>query len=95
VEKTDEGAKRVPAPNDPRVRTSPRVLVVASRGESDPQQHLRLESTLLGGPFADRSGGLITFEVGSATDAERLVAHDPFVREILQERRWVKEWMTD
>jgi uncharacterized protein YciI len=46
----------------------------------------------LGGPFADRSGGLITFEVASAQEAERLVADDPFVGEDLLERRWVKEW---
>ena len=49
----------------------------------------------LGGPFADRSGGLITFDVVSAAEAERLVAEDPFVREDLLEGRWVKEWMID
>lgn len=49
----------------------------------------------LGGPFADRSGGLITFCTGSAGEAEQLVADDPFVREGLLERRWVKEWMID
>lgn len=49
----------------------------------------------LGGPFADRSGGLITFQAGSVTEANQLVAHDPFVREDLLERRWVKEWITD
>jgi hypothetical protein len=48
-----------------------------------------------GGPFADRSGGLIIFETGSAQQAGQLVAGDPFVREDLLERRWVKEWMTD
>jgi hypothetical protein len=37
----------------------------------------------LGGPLADRSGGLITFEAGSAAEAERFVADDPFVREEL------------
>ena len=46
-----------------------------------------------GGPFADRSGGLITFEASSVDEAERLVADDPFVREDLLERRWVKEWL--
>ena len=45
----------------------------------------------LGGPFADRSGGLITFEAGSLSEAGQLVADDPFVREDLLERRWVKE----
>lgn len=49
----------------------------------------------LGGSFADRSGGLITFDVASAAEAERLVADDPFVREDLLEGRWVKEWMID
>jgi uncharacterized protein YciI len=46
----------------------------------------------LGGPFGDRSGGLIIFEVASAEEAEGLVAEDPFVLEDLLERRWVKEW---
>jgi uncharacterized protein YciI len=49
----------------------------------------------VGGPFADRSGGLITFEVPSVDEAERLVADDPFVQEDLLERRWVKEWLID
>jgi uncharacterized protein YciI len=49
----------------------------------------------LGGPLTTRPGGLITFQAGSVTEAERLVAHDPFVREDLLERRWVKEWITD
>ena len=46
----------------------------------------------LGGPFADRSGGLITFEAGSLAEAGQLVADDPFAQEDLLERRWVKEW---
>ncbi|MGZ6695157.1 MAG: YciI family protein [Solirubrobacteraceae bacterium] len=46
----------------------------------------------LGGPFADRSGGLIIFEIDSPDEAEQLVAHDPFLREGLLERRWLKEW---
>jgi uncharacterized protein len=49
----------------------------------------------LGGPFADRSGGLVTFETGSATEAVQLVAADPFVREDLLESSWVKGWMID
>jgi uncharacterized protein YciI len=43
----------------------------------------------------DRSGGLITFEVASADEAERLVADDPFEQGDLLERRWLKEWMID
>ena len=49
----------------------------------------------LGGPFADRSGGLISFETDSHDDAARLVADDPFVREGLVERSWVKEWKVE
>ena len=47
----------------------------------------------LGGPFADRSGGLITFSAASAAHADRLVADDPFVRDGLLEQSWVKEWI--
>ena len=32
----------------------------------------------LGGPFAERSGGLITFEASSRERAEKMTAHDPF-----------------
>jgi uncharacterized protein YciI len=49
----------------------------------------------LGGPFADRSGGLITFEAESSEDAEELVANDPFLREGLLEHHWVKGWMLE
>jgi uncharacterized protein len=49
----------------------------------------------LGGPFADRSGGLITFEVASNEEAERLIAADPFVQQDLLEASWKKEWITE
>ena len=45
----------------------------------------------LGGPFGDRSGGLITFEAASRDDAERLGAQEPFLREGLLQGHWVKE----
>ncbi|HEV8559263.1 MAG TPA: YciI family protein [Actinophytocola sp.] len=48
-----------------------------------------------GGPFADRSGGLITFQTESGVAAERLVADDPFFSEGLLERHWVKQWLLD
>jgi len=48
-----------------------------------------------GGPFADRSGGLITFEAGSIEQAERIVASDPFVREALIETSVVKQWVPE
>lgn len=49
----------------------------------------------LGGPFIDRSGGLITFEIGSSEEAEQLVADDPFLRAELIENRWLKEWVIE
>ena len=49
----------------------------------------------LGGPFADRSGGLITFETDSRETADRLAAHDPFVQQGLVESRWLREWILD
>jgi len=57
-------------------------------------QGLRLPD-YLGGPFADRSGGLITFEAGSVSEAERLVGTDPFLEADLLERHWLKEWMIE
>ena len=49
----------------------------------------------VGGPFADRSGGLITFEAESGDSAERLVANDPFFREGLLHSRWLEQWLVD
>ena len=48
-----------------------------------------------GGPFADRSGGLITFEADSINDAERVIAADPFVRQDLVATSVVKQWIAD
>lgn len=45
-----------------------------------------------GGPFADRSGGLITFDVGSLDEAGALVNADPFVLEGVLQAMWLKEW---
>jgi uncharacterized protein YciI len=49
----------------------------------------------LGGPFGDRSGGLITFEADSIEDAARLIEADPFVREGLLEETWMRQWLTE
>jgi uncharacterized protein YciI len=46
----------------------------------------------VGGPFADRTGGMITFVAEGPADAEAAVASDPFVVERLLERSWVKAW---
>jgi uncharacterized protein YciI len=49
----------------------------------------------LGGPFADRSGGLILFQVADREQAEQLVSGDPFVRQGLLTDRWVKKWAAE
>lgn len=49
----------------------------------------------LGGPFADRSGGVITFEASSFEDAVRVIDGDPFVREQLLETSLVKQWVVE
>ncbi len=49
----------------------------------------------LGGPFADRSGGLITFKAESIEEATKICANDPFKLENLVEGRWIKEWMVE
>lgn len=49
----------------------------------------------LGGPFDDRSGGVLSFEAGSREEAEALIAADPFVREQLLEESLTKGWLVD
>lgn len=46
----------------------------------------------VGGPFEDRSGGLITFRVESETQADSAVATDPFVTTGLLATYWIKRW---
>ena len=49
----------------------------------------------LGGPFTDRSGGLITFDAESMAEATKIIVNDPFVLEDLLEDKWVKEWLVE
>jgi uncharacterized protein YciI len=49
-------------------------------------------SGYLGGPFQDRTGGLITFEAADRGEAERAVSTDPFVEDGLLDVYWLKEW---
>jgi hypothetical protein len=46
----------------------------------------------VGGPFEDRTGGLILFDVENNERAQRLVKEDPFTREGLLDHTLVKEW---
>ena len=45
-----------------------------------------------GGPFEDRSGGLIVFESDSLVEARRYVSGDPFVEHDLLSATWLKQW---
>ncbi len=45
-----------------------------------------------GGPFEDRTGGLITFDADDAAEAQQAVRGDPFVIEGLVEAHWLKKW---
>lgn len=49
----------------------------------------------MGGPFTDKTGGLITFESKDMEKAEEVIEKDPFVKEELIEYKWVKEWFIE
>jgi hypothetical protein len=70
-----------------------RIAIVAPR-HARYWSDLRLPS-YVGGPFADRSGGLITFEANSDEAARALVGADPFMAESLLERSWLKSWLVE
>ena len=49
----------------------------------------------LGGPFADRTGGLISFVASSLEEAAEIIQQDPFVLEDLIDQKWIKEWLVE
>jgi uncharacterized protein YciI len=49
----------------------------------------------VGGPFADRSGGLISFEAPGLGEATAIIESDPFIVHGLIADKWVKEWMPE
>lgn len=48
-----------------------------------------------GGPFEDRSGGLITFSVDNLDHAQQPVRDDPFIKAGVLEQHWIKVWKTE
>ncbi len=48
-----------------------------------------------GGPFADKSGGVITFEAENLEEATSIIQNDPFVTKNLLEKKWIKEWIVE
>lgn len=55
------------------------------------EEHAR--SNFTGGPFQDRSGGMLTFSAPNLAAAEEICKADPFVKSGLVEEYWVKEWL--
>ena len=49
----------------------------------------------LGGPFSDRTGGLISFAASSLEEATTIIQEDPFVLEELIAQKWIKEWIVE
>lgn len=49
----------------------------------------------MGGPFADHTGGLITFAATNLEKAEEMVRQDPFVIQDLIDQKWIKEWIPE
>ena len=48
-----------------------------------------------GGPFADRTGGLIMFETTVIEQAMKIVEKDPFLEHDVVDKKWVKEWIQE
>ena len=46
-----------------------------------------------GGPFGDRSGGMILFEAMDHDSARQLTQSDPFVTAHVIEKSWIKQWL--
>jgi uncharacterized protein YciI len=63
-------------------------------------QHIKYRKGLningyMGGPFADRSGGLIIFTSKNIKEATNTINKDPFIIENLLSDRWIKEWIVE
>jgi len=49
----------------------------------------------IGGPFSDRTGGLISFEAANLEEATEIIMKDPFIIEDILESKWIKEWLVE
>lgn len=49
----------------------------------------------MGGPFTDRTGGLISFLASNLEEAEEIMRQDPFVSADLIEQKWIKQWIVE
>jgi uncharacterized protein YciI len=48
-----------------------------------------------GGPFGDRTGGLISFRASNLEEATEIILQDPFVLQDLIAEKWIKEWAAE
>ena len=48
-----------------------------------------------GGPFADHSGGMISFAAQNLEKATGIILQDPFIQGNLIEQKWIKEWIPE
>jgi len=46
-----------------------------------------------GGPFLDKTGGLIRFQAESYDQAMGIINKDPFVINDCLDKKWVKQWL--
>ena len=49
----------------------------------------------VGGPFTDRTGGLISFVAASLEEARKIILGDPFALQDLIAEKWIKEWIIE
>jgi uncharacterized protein YciI len=49
----------------------------------------------MGGPFSDRTGGLISFLGSNLQIATEISIQDPFIVEDLISEKWIKEWVLE
>jgi uncharacterized protein YciI len=49
----------------------------------------------MGGPFSDRSGGLITFAATSIDEAMEQINKDPFIIEDSVSEKWINECIVE
>lgn len=76
------------------MREAPDAIRTAAPAHVDYWHHRNLPE-YMGGPFADRTGGLITFAASNLDSAQQIVLQDPFVRDGLIADSWVKEWRVE
>jgi uncharacterized protein YciI len=49
----------------------------------------------MGGPFGDRTGGMISFIASGIQEATEIIQQDPFILEDLVDQNWIKEWILE